>query len=153
MEENDIKRLFDRAYEEGHLGGIEWVLSHLLTEEQNMQRALFAAKSVLPLFEGKYPGDARPRKAIKAAEAYLANPSEEHQLACKVADAESAAAFDHTRDITAYVAGATAYAVVAGDVAEVGEIVALAADYVSADRKRCVYEYGLKLLTGERHHA
>lgn len=34
--------------------------------------AIFAAESVLHIFENKYPNDKRPRKAIAAAKAYLA---------------------------------------------------------------------------------
>lgn len=37
--------------------------------------AVYAAEAVLDIFESRYPGDVRPRKAIEAAKAWLAVPT------------------------------------------------------------------------------
>ena len=47
------------------------------------------AESVLPVFESKHPNDDRPRKAIDAAKAYIANPCD--KTAAAAADAADAA--------------------------------------------------------------
>jgi len=47
--------------------------------------AIFFAEDVLPIWEKKYPEDIRPRKAIEAAKAWLANPCEETATAAGVA--------------------------------------------------------------------
>jgi hypothetical protein len=43
-----------------------------------VQFAVLCARAVLPIWEVKFPDDDRPRKAIEAAEAWLAEPSEEN---------------------------------------------------------------------------
>ena len=44
-----------------------WVAFRLMTKEQAVQVAALIAESVLHIYESKYPGDDRPRKAIEAA--------------------------------------------------------------------------------------
>ena len=48
-----------------------WVLTQAMTPMQCVQYACHAARQALPVFEDKF-GDTRPRKAIEAAEAYIA---------------------------------------------------------------------------------
>jgi len=61
------------------------------TKIENVKLAIFAARLVLHKFEEAYPNDARPRKAIEAAEAWLANPCEEtREAAMEAADAARA---------------------------------------------------------------
>jgi len=69
---------------------------------------------VLHKFEEAYPNDARPRKAIEAAEAWLANPCEETREAAMEAAMEAAdAARAHYVAIDAhYVAIDAAYAAI-----------------------------------------
>ena len=43
-----------------------WVFIRLATKEQNVKWAALCAKSVLHVFETKYPNDKRPRQAIDA---------------------------------------------------------------------------------------
>jgi len=52
-----------------------WLLTNKFTKEQNVKFAIFAARSVLKIYEDKYPDDLRPRKAIEAAENYLKTKS------------------------------------------------------------------------------
>ena len=94
-------------------------------KEDSVSLAVFCAEQVLGLFEAKNPGDDRPRKAIEAAKAWLADPSEENRQAAR-ADAYAAYAADaYSADAHAAhaAAHAAAYAVHA----------AYAADAYSAD--------------------
>jgi hypothetical protein len=63
----------------------------------SVELAVWCAEQVLPIYEGKHPDDQRPRKAIEAARAWLAEPTEEHRKAA-----------------AAYAAAAAAYAAAAG---------------------------------------
>lgn len=71
------------------------------TKEDSVALAIFAAEQVVEIYEERYPGDLRPRKAIEAAKAYLENPTD----ATDAADAAYAAA-----DAAAYTARAAARA-------------------------------------------
>ena len=51
--------------------------------EERLSLAIQCAEKVLFIFEEKYPDDKRPRKALDAAKAYLANPTKENQNAAK----------------------------------------------------------------------
>jgi hypothetical protein len=59
--------------------------------KEKISLAIQCAEKVLFIFEEKYPEDKRPRQAIEAAKKYLANPTEENEVAA--ADA-SKDAFD-----------------------------------------------------------
>ena len=54
-------------------------------KEDSVALALFAAESVLELFEKQYPEDKRPRQAIEAARVWLKDPSEENKDAARAA--------------------------------------------------------------------
>ena len=60
------------------------------TQKDSVTLAIYAAEQVIKLYEDKYPNDSRPREAIKAAKAYLKDPSKKNKEAA--ADAASAAA-------------------------------------------------------------
>jgi hypothetical protein len=47
------------------------IIAHLLSNDDKVRYAIFAAREVLRLYEERYPDDLRPRKAIEAAEDYL----------------------------------------------------------------------------------
>ena len=83
-----------------------WLFTRLMTVKQRREIAIFAAEQVLPIFEKKYPYDNRPRKAIEAAKAVLANYTPENR---KAATAASANAYAAVNAATAYAADA-AYA-------------------------------------------
>lgn len=74
-----------------------WVFTHLATQKQNQKFAILCAKSVLHIFEEKYPEDKRPRAAIEAAEQYLANPTEENKAVLISATNAARAAADAAR--------------------------------------------------------
>ncbi len=48
-----------------------------ITKPQAVKLACMFARDVLPLYEARYPQDTRPRQAIEAAEAWIANPTDE----------------------------------------------------------------------------
>ena len=48
-----------------------WLLSRMLSNDDKIRYAIFAAEQVIDIFEKIYPEDKRPRKAIKAANEYL----------------------------------------------------------------------------------
>lgn len=87
---NNIHELFELA-KENHLDWTNWYLVRILTKAQKIQYAVFAAKSVLHIYQEKYPNDKRPENAIQAAEKYLKNPTGENERAA--ADAAYADAY------------------------------------------------------------
>ena len=48
-----------------------WIFTRLATKEQNIKWAVACARSVLDIFESKYPGDKSPRKALDATLDYM----------------------------------------------------------------------------------
>lgn len=76
-------------YGDDSLCWANWLVTRLLTHEQRVRYAIFAAEQVIYLFEKKYPKDERPRQAIKAAKACLANTNTDTRAA---ADASANAA-------------------------------------------------------------
>jgi hypothetical protein len=90
------------------------------TRQEVVLVACFCAEGALPLFEKKYPDDARPRKAIEAARAWARGSGDIEELnkarrnayayaaAAAAADAYAAAAAAYA---AAYAAYAAAYAV------------------------------------------
>ena len=63
------------------------VKAYKWTAMDSVNFAIYAAEQVVKIYEDKYPNDSRPRDAIKAAKAYLKNPT-----ARAAADAAYAAA-------------------------------------------------------------
>jgi hypothetical protein len=97
-----IQELFPIFMKHEKYDWLNWLLVRLMDQRQRTMYAIFAAESVLHIFEKKYPNDQRPRRAIAAAQAYLKNPCEETK---KAADAAYTAA-----RVAAYTAAADAYA-------------------------------------------
>src|ERR1035437_875800 len=83
-----------------------WLTARLLSKDNKISYAIFAAEQVLCICEEKYPEDKRPRKAIEAAQAYLENQTEENSRAANAAadaatnatNAVANAAFADTQD-------------------------------------------------------
>ena len=59
-------------------------------KDDSVRLAIYAAESVLSIFEKECPGDKRPRQAIEAAKAWIKNPCEK-TWAASAASAASAA--------------------------------------------------------------
>jgi hypothetical protein len=67
------------------------------TKVDSVSLAVYAAESVIGIFEKKHPDDKRPRQAIEAAKAWLKDPSEENRNAAGAAWAAAWAAWDAAR--------------------------------------------------------
>ena len=52
-----------------------WIIARVLNRENKIRYAIFAAKQVVNIFEGKHPEDRRPRMTIEAAEKYINAPT------------------------------------------------------------------------------
>ena len=122
-----------------------WMLTRLLTIEQNRQLAVFAAKEVLPIFEKKFPEDQRPRKAIEAAEKVIGCDIEENRAAARdAAWAAGAAARDaDARAAAAWAAAAADWAAAAWAAWAARD--AWAAGTTSAMKMK-ILRYGISLL-------
>ena len=130
-----------------------WYISYRLTKEESLRYAIYAAKSVLNIFETNHPTDTRPRMAVKAAEKYLKYPTEKNKIAAT--DAAYAATYAaYAADATdaayaaAYAADAAAYAANAANAAYAAAYAADAADAGTIKTK--IIKYGIKLIKGNK---
>src|SRR3990167_2033021 len=71
-----IRQMIDRGY---HLDWANWLIVRVMTRPQYLAYAIYSAECVLDIFEEKCPDDKRPRKAIEAAKAVLANDTMENR--------------------------------------------------------------------------
>lgn len=101
---NDFYELFELAKNENHLDWANWYIAQIMTKEQRMKYAIFAAELVLHIFTEKYPDDKRPENGIKAIRAYLENPTAGNKRAAAYAAVVNAAAYG-----AAYAAACAAY--------------------------------------------
>lgn len=89
-----VSKVFTRLEQIKRLDWANWLIVRLMTREQRIRYAIYAAEQVISLYEEEYPEDKRPRQAIEAARLCLDNPSEENKAAAESAAdaaAESAA--------------------------------------------------------------
>src|SRR3990167_2896179 len=68
-----------------------WLVTRLLSKDDKVRYAIFAAEQVINIYEKKYPGDLRQRKAIDAAKKYLELKTKD--AAADAADAAADAAY------------------------------------------------------------
>ena len=129
-----------------------WLMVRLLNDANKIKYAVFAARKVLPTYEGRYPDDLRPRLAIEAAEKFISDPSEINKDACaaaaRVAGAAAHAAYAADADYAA-----AADAADAADAARAAARAAYAADAAyaacaaaNADINKKIIQYGFKLI-------
>lgn len=124
QDESDGTAVVEKLIAEGKLIWANWLIVRLLDRPGWIRYAVYAAEQVLPIFEQRQPADDRPRKAIAAARAVLANNTKNTRNAAAHAtyaahdtfafDAASAAsaasAAAYASDATAYASDATAFA-------------------------------------------
>ena len=141
QDETDPRILIDRALRADHWDWVNWLLVRLMSRQDRIEYAAFAADAVLCIFEEQYPNDKRPLDAILAAQEFLRNPSKEN------ADAAYAAAY--TTNATAYAAYA-AYAAADADAAYAAAYAAYAANAANAadaaEIKNRIITKGVELL-------
>jgi hypothetical protein len=134
MKQNNINQLY--ALVEAEKYSEIRVLLEKLLEENKPLAVKFAVKCaylVLDIYEKKYPGNDKPRKAIEAAEAWIANPTVENQEKAK--NAASAASAAYAADAAAYAAYAAASAANAASAAYAAAYAAADAAANAAERK------------------
>jgi hypothetical protein len=68
-----------------------WFIVRVLTRPQYLAYAIYAAEQVIDLYEQRYPKDDRPRRAIEAAKAVLANDTPSNRKAAWVASEAASA--------------------------------------------------------------
>ena len=132
------KEFIDTLMSNDKFGWANWLIVRLMNKKQKVQYAIFAAEQVLYIFEKKYPGDLRPRKAIEAAKEYLTHPF------IKTKRAAYAAA-----TAAAYAADAAYAAATAADAAYAAAYAATAAADAAYARKQMqitIINYGLSLI-------
>jgi hypothetical protein len=140
-----------------------WLIVRLMTHDQKIKYAIYAAEKVIDIYEKKYPGDKRPRAAILAAKKYIKHKTPENEKAvCAAADAADAAADAAyaAADAAAYAADAAyaaalaaayaayaAYAAAyAADAAYAANAAYAAAEAAEKELKIKIINYGIKLL-------
>ena len=114
----------------------KWIISRLLNKDDKIKYAIYAAEQVIHIFEKQYPNDKRPRNAIKAAKAYIANPTKENKETCKIAAKAAADAAD----------AAAYYAADAANAANAADAAASLAGISSDEMYNKIIRYGIKLL-------
>jgi len=147
----DLVDVINLLMKEDHFGWANWTIVRFMDHPQKIQYAIFAAESVIKIFEKKYPNDDRPRKAIEAAKEYLKNPSTENKKAAAYAAAYAAYAAAYAAadaaDAAAY-AAADAAAYAAADAAYAAYAAAYAA-YAKKKLQKKIIKNGLKILEGK----
>jgi hypothetical protein len=79
---------------EKQLDWANWTIVRVMTRPQYLSYAIFSAEQVIDIYEKKYPGNDKPRKAIEAARAVLVNDTKETKdAAAYAAYAADAAAY------------------------------------------------------------
>ena len=139
-----------------HFDWANWLIARLMTRKQNLQYAIFAAESVINIYEKGCPNDKRPRNAIEATNKVLKYNSKKNRAdaayAADAADAASAAAYDaayNAASAYAYAASAAAASAAAYDAAYAYASAASAAASAASARKNLqkkIIYYGIKLL-------
>ena len=71
-----IKETVEKLMSDNKFDWANWYLTKFFNKKQSVEYAIFAAESVLGIYEKQYPKDDRPRKAIEAAKECLKNPSD-----------------------------------------------------------------------------
>jgi len=67
----DLLEICNGLVDDNHADWANWTITNLMTKDQCVRYAIFAAEQVIDIFEKKYSGDDRPRWAIESAKKYL----------------------------------------------------------------------------------
>ncbi len=94
-ETNSIK-ILQGCMKINHFDWANWLIVRLMNRKQKLQYSIFAAESVIDIYEKKYPDDKRPRETVDAAKAVLKHDSKKNRAsahaAANAANAANAAA-------------------------------------------------------------
>ena len=138
--EREHERVIKKLITENRANWANWCIVRLMTHNQRIQYAIYAAKLVIDNYEKQYPDDGIPRKAIEAAEKYLKNNTKNNRSAARSA---AYSAYSAARSVADSVADSAARSA-ADSAARSAADSAYSAAY-SATMKTIV-EYGLLLL-------
>ena len=133
-----VSKLFSLLKQIDRIDWAKWLVVRLMTHDQQIMYAIYAAEQVIGLYEDKYPEDTRPRDAIQAAKTYLEDKTEANKD--KVADSAA--------DAAAYAARAAAHAAHAAYAADAAAYAAYAAADAAAlkNMQLQILNYGLRLI-------
>ena len=92
QEETDAIKIVKKLMTNNNFNWANWLIVRCMNYKMYVSYAVFAAESVLSIFEKQHPNDKRPRQAIEAAKKCIDNPSEENKKAAAAYAAVSAAA-------------------------------------------------------------
>ena len=129
-----------------------WLLARRLDRKDRIRFAVYCAKDVLPIYEDTYPNDGRPRKAIEAAEACIADNTKKNRDAAEAGVSVSAWEAGAAAAYSAWEASVSARAVACAAACAADGAYAAAAysAYAAASNDQsamCRYiEYGVELL-------
>ena len=115
-----------------------WLISRAMEKNDCVRYAIFSARSVLKIYEDKYPDDFRPRRAIEAAESYVVAGDAAGDAAWEAAGNAAGNAARAARD------AARAAWEAAWDAA--GDAAWAAGDAAGGELKMKIIKYGLSLL-------
>ena len=121
-----------------------WLVVRLMTHDQQIKYAVFAAEQVINIYEEKYPDDKRPREAIEAAKKYLADKTEENRQAAYAAADAAADAAAHAAAHAAHAAAHAAHAANAANAAYAAYAAAYAA--AKSDTLKTIINYGIEII-------
>ena len=114
QQETDGATVVKKLMLENHFDWANWLIVRVMERKQCLAYAIFAAEQVLDIFEKKYPGDKRPRLAIKAAKQCLEKDTPENRADAAgwadaagswAAGAAAGYAADRAADAAAWAAG------------------------------------------------
>ena len=91
--ERDPIKILELLIKDKKYDWANWYIVRVMEYKDYVSYAVYAAESVLDIYEKEYPNDKRPREAIEAAKKCIKNPTQENKLATESAAsaAESAA--------------------------------------------------------------
>ena len=131
QKEKDSLKILKKLIRVKKLDWANWLIVRVMTYKQYVSYAIYGAEKVIGIFEKKYPNDNRPRRAIRAAQKCIKNPSRKNKAAADAAATDAA---------------------YAADAADAADAASAAVDYVAyaatAKIKLKILKYGITLLEG-----
>lgn len=146
--ETDNYIIITKLIKDKHLDWANWLITHLMNKKQCIRYTIFAAESVIKIYEKKCLKDSRPKKTIQAAKNYLKNPCKKTKDAASAAYASAYAAAYTVADYAAAYVSAVAISAYAS--AYAATYAAYTAANVTAIVKKesqiKILNYGIKIL-------
>ena len=100
---SNVYEVIDRCMGDDQFGYANWLIVRFMNKKQGQRYAVYAAESVLHIYEDRHPDDNRPRLAIASAKDVIKRDSKKNRdAAWSAASAANAAANDDDADYSAY---------------------------------------------------